>query len=333
MSNEESFYQINEPIVGIRFFNGTPLIGAVASAAITSDLTVIAGQFRGAPVDPMFVDTESSTVARKILTASSFIEIEATKLTVATEIRILGVYSSITTSLSAESLKFAKASASLSSTVTSSFSAIKIRFGNSSMSTSLSLSPVGRRLTEGSASIGLSSSYGVRFTTSYGVTLDLQISSSVSLYDLIRFTANSRYPGSLIPLIYLDGMPLTEQNRKYDMTISPIFIENKNWNNTKSRYYKRSDDGRMTFKLAWSWLPNDRNNTVDKGFARDYIKNLANDLDAHVLKIIQYGENPEDIFNEEEYTVFITNYTEDLIRRDLVSGTYFWDCSLDLEQA
>jgi hypothetical protein len=60
---------------------------------------------------------------------------------------------------------------------------------------------------------------------------------------------------------------------------------------------------------------------------------LANDLDAHVLKIIQYGENPEDIFNEEEYTVFITNYTEDLIRRDLVSGTYFWDCSLDLEQA
>jgi hypothetical protein len=162
--------------------------------------------------------------------------------------------------------------------------------------------------------------------------LSLSASSSILIADLIRFTPNSRYPGSYLTLLLLDGVPLTDQNRKFSNNIKPVFVEKINWNSSKSRYYKRSNSGKQTFKLSWEWLPADRDRTVDKREARNYIKNKAMDPDVHTLTVRTYGENPEDVFEETEYNVFITSYAEDLIRRDLSSGVYLWKCDIDFEE-
>jgi hypothetical protein len=332
MSNEDGYYDINALARGMVFYGGVGLVSISSEISVETSVSAFATATREIDIDEVEIDTNFTSVSAKIHEASSSIDILSVSLSIAIEIALLSVNVEIDSSLASSAIKVASADTSLSSDISSEFSARRIKSVTSSPDINVSVNAAGRRIQFGFSEIEITSEYGIRFTTTYRIDLGLSVESSVAIYNLTRFTTGSRYPGSIVPLIYLDGMPLTEQNRKYDISISPVFVENRNWNNTKSRYYKRDDDGRMTFKLTWSWLPNDRENTVDKGFARDYIKDLANDLDSHVLKVIEYGENPEDIFNEEEYTVFITNYTEDLIRRDLVSGTYFWDCSLDLEQ-
>ena len=168
-------------------------------------------------------------------------------------------------------------------------------------------------------------------TVFLGLT-NLPINSNLLISDLIRFTPSSRYPGSLVPLIILDNNALTDQGRKFSDSIKQVFVEKSNWNNSKSRYYKRDNAGKITFKLSWEWLPSTRDSTIDRREARDYIKRLAMDPDVHVLKVVTYGTDPEDIFSETAYNVFITSYSEDLVRRDLTSDVYFWKCDLELEE-
>ena len=161
---------------------------------------------------------------------------------------------------------------------------------------------------------------------------NISISSQLSISDAIVFTPNARYPGSYVPLLLLDGLPITAQNRKFADSLKAVFVEQKNWNNDKSRYYKRSDAGKKVFKLTWEWLPSERQFTIDNREARNFIKKKATDPDVHTLTLLSYGEDPEDIFEEINYNVFITNYSENLVRRDLSTGTYFWNCDLELEE-
>ena len=332
MANEDAYYNINGQLSGIRFYNGTPLIGAAASLSSSVDVSADAGIFRGISLNAQAGSVITTASARKIYTASSSIVIDASNLTAATEVRILGAYAEITSSLTVNAIKFAKSNANLSGSLSTSFSAFKFFYGSSDIQASVSTSFNSSHIVLAESIINSTVVSGVDFVIIYTANSFININSNLSWYNPIRFTPSVRYPGSIVPLISIDGNALTEQNRKYNSSIKQVYVENKNWNNTKSRYYKRSDDGKISFKLSWQWLPNDRDYTIDKGFARDYIKELANDLDAHTLKIVEYGENPGDIFNEQEYTVFITNYSENLIRRDLVSGVYLWDCSMDLEQ-
>jgi hypothetical protein len=161
---------------------------------------------------------------------------------------------------------------------------------------------------------------------------NLSGSVNLSISDIINFTPSTRYPGSYVPLLLLDGVALTAQNRKFNDSLKTIFVEQKNWNNDKSRYYRRSNSGKKSFKLSWEWLPSDREYTIDKREARNYIKNISMDPDVHTLTLLSYGDDPEDIFEETNYNIFITSYSEELIRRDLTTGTYFWQCSLDMEE-
>jgi len=134
-------------------------------------------------------------------------------------------------------------------------------------------------------------------------------------------------------LIMIDGKPLTNHNRTLAMDVEPIFVENRNWNNRKNRYYKSQNrSGRKVFNLSWSWLPNSINYTVDHGSGRDFIHQIAADPRGHVLKIINLDESGTTPYTETSYNVLIKNYNETLIRRDLSNDVYFWDCSMSLEE-
>ncbi len=225
-------------------------------------------------------------------------------------------------------------SASLSAESDVSVSATAIYFENVAMSGEADLSVSGFAIRTASASLDgiLDVSVALPVTINTIGAVSLSISSNFIIPDIIRFTPTAQNPGSYIPLVLLDGIPLTDQNRKFNNTNKPVFVEKSNWNSAKSRYYKRSTSGKQSFKLSWEWLPSDKENTIDKRQARNFIKEKSMDPDYHTLTIIKYGANPEDVFEETEYNVFITNYSEDLIRRDLGTGTYFWRCDVELEE-
>lgn len=162
----------------------------------------------------------------------------------------------------------------------------------------------------------------------------ISLSSNLVIPDAIRYTTSLRYPGSIVPLVLLDGNPLSAHNRTFSDSISIVAIENVNWNNKKSKYFKRSStSGRLNFRFSWDWLPSERQDTVDKRYARNFLVEKAKDPDIHVLSLFSYGTNPEDPLQKTDYNVYITNYSEDLIRRDLSAGIYFWKCSMDFEEA
>lgn len=227
------------------------------------------------------------------------------------------------------------ASASLSIETDSSSAAVLVAYSSASLDSEVSVTASGFAIVSASANLDgiLDITIAVPVTINLTGAINISISTNFIIPDILRFTPAAQNPGSYIPLVLLDGVALTDQNRKFNIGYKPIFVEKINWNSSKSRYYKRSGAGKNSFKLAWEWLPSDKENTIDKRQARNYIKNKAMDPDIHTLTIIKYGANPEDVFEENQYNVFITNYTEDLMRRDLVSGTYFWQCSLDLEEA
>lgn len=206
--------------------------------------------------------------------------------------------------------------------------------GSATLSAESDLTVRAFKVVSASASLDGILDVSVSLPVTVAVAGAISISSSLNFIipDLIRFTPTAQNPGSYIPLLLLDGVPLTDQNRKFNISHQPVFVEKKNWNASKSRYYKRSDSGRQSFRLSWEWLPSDKQYTIDKRQARNFIKDKAMDPDAHTLTVITYGENPEDVFEETEYNVFITNYTEDLVRRDLGTGTYFWKCDIEMEE-
>ena len=133
------------------------------------------------------------------------------------------------------------------------------------------------------------------------------------------------------PLMLIDGKPLTEHNRQTSVTLVDSFVENKNWNSTRSRYYKTASP-RKSFSINWSNLPSKRDQTVDLKFGRDKIREIASDPDVHVVKFLEMDSDGTTPYTETEYNVIVKSYSENLIRREVETGMYLWDCSLQLEE-
>jgi hypothetical protein len=153
---------------------------------------------------------------------------------------------------------------------------------------------------------------------------------------MIRFSPNITADSSLIrALLLLDGSPLTNQSRTFDISTAPVFIENVNWAGDSSRSYKNAAQfggSKRTFNAKWSFIPNKSEETVDRKESRNYLKDKAMDSDIHTLTIVRQDENGITPYTEETINVFITNFNENLIRRDLVSGVYYFGCAMTLEE-
>lgn len=335
MSDTGSQYQITELASGVRFFNGTPLIGADSSLSVDTNLSVSATRIGDVSLQSQTIDTNTSFVARIIKSSQSVLTIETNLQVASTEILKLFAYldGSVSLTVSATQYKGIQPSFSIESNLVA--VARKIAYSRATHDGNVSLTLPAKKISKSAASLSNLLSFSVsEFTLYNGLIIpNISISSNFLIADIIRFTPNYRTPGSLISLLLLDNHPLTEQNRKFDNSFKPVFIENKNWNNTKSRYYKRNTGGKSSFRISWDWLPSDRESTIDKRFARDFISEKAMDPDIHTLTLITYGENTEDVLQKTDYNVFISSYSENLIRRDLASEVYFWNCSLELEEA
>jgi hypothetical protein len=327
----EEYYNIGPEVNNIDFYLGG--IQASSFTFITSDSEVSASAIRLATVS-ISIPVSTTSEAEKISYAQSNLSSSFSIAIVSTSILKSLIISHATTTVNVSTSKTAKASANISSSLSIAPFAIKITKdrANLSMSMSVSANPIKQSLGKTSISIHSTATSSVKeINLAYS---SISILSRARIISPVRFSPNFIDGTSIRTLVVLDGKPLTNHNRELNIQESPVFVQNSNWNNRKSRYYKIADrSGRKTFSLSWSFLPNFMEKTVDSRHARDYISIVSEDPDVHVLKVINQDQNGLTPYTESTYNVFVRSYSETLIRRDLSDGVYYFDCSLTLEEA
>lgn len=126
--------------------------------------------------------------------------------------------------------------------------------------------------------------------------------------------------------IWIDNVQLTDQGRgPVTRARDERFVGVELANGTRKRYVKAV---KRTFSMSWSYIPDDSTCTIDGYAARDTIVSLIGDSeDAHTLRFFyQNGKY-------EEFTVFVSSYSEDLIKRDPQSGFFLWSLSIGFEES
>jgi hypothetical protein len=304
------------------------------SVDITSDLLISSSEFQFERVD-IHTYADVNTIGTKIAYTSSSVSFSLSSSSSA--IKIAKTESSPSSSLSSSvtAIEIQKAFSEIFLESSSSASGFKIAYSSTSIESSLDMSPSAHEILNASVSISGVALTLLVFKKIVSAKINISALTPNLLINLIKFKTNGGIDTSNYQTLFvLDNSPLTNQGRTFSSDLSQVFLENKNWNNSKSRYYKRSNSsGRKTFTLTWTYLPNSRQDTIDRRHARDFLKAIAKDADIHTLKMINDDSNDETPYTETEYQVFIKDYSETLLRRDLINGVYYWDCNMTLEEA
>lgn len=350
------FYSFSESFTPGIDFNTVDETTVSISIAIESNLTASAAATRFAN-SAISIDSNFSITARRIVHAESVIAVEGATLTLGTGVKLASISITIDSNALFNSLKIAHASTSIAIdsnlvvTAQEILNPLVVIHSNSNLAVSAI------KIAHASASITVSSNASINVTRV--ATLIASISGNVNLTILGKITlATARIAinnlgsvtakavkfvlGNVISasdlsdirtVLLIDDKPITNHNRKLGVSVEPIFVENINWNNRKARYYKSSSrPARKTFSLSWSYVPNSQSHTVDGKRGRDYLREIAGKPQHHVLKIINMDENGTAPYTETSYNVLVKDYSETLVRRDLVDDIYFWDCSISLEE-
>lgn len=131
---------------------------------------------------------------------------------------------------------------------------------------------------------------------------------------------------TITSFLSLNGQELTEQGR----TISDSIVLNASDieldEGMRKRYVK---DSKRKFSFKWEYLPSLQAHTIDNRKARDYIKNLALTTRTKILMLIKL----DPLKPAESIYVFVEDYSEDLIRRDITTGCDYYSVSLSVEEA
>ena len=130
---------------------------------------------------------------------------------------------------------------------------------------------------------------------------------------------------SIVKLLSLDGVEITEHSRKYSGSESIAASDVELDSGINKRYIKKN---KKTLSLSFSYLPSLSIHTVDARAGRNYLQTIANKR-GKVTVLIQLG--PEESL--QEYDAYVTSYSETLIKRDVASQCAYYDVSIALEEA
>jgi hypothetical protein len=326
----DEYYSIGPSLSGIYFYTGG-ILGA-SSSSIQTDATASASKIALAS-SAIQIETSNQINAIKITSAQSEASISSTLSIAGLEILIILSSVQITSSVNAQAAKTTFASSSIS--ISSSATPLAQRFSTiasivSILSTS---SQAGTKIALSESSSSIVASSEVRIALLGFISKSLSFGLQTSIKPPIRFSPNYIDQTSIRTLFILDNKPLTNHNRKIDISLSPVNTQVVNWNNRANRYYRRvSNSGRKTFTFSWTMLPNNLQDTVDHRNARDFLHSVSEDPDIHELKIVNQNESGLTPYTETTFQVFIRSYSESLIRRYISEGVYLYDCNLVLEE-
>jgi len=348
-----SWFSFSEPLnSGIDFYSADANDVVVI---LTSSASLVVDSYRivdGAIV--LSAQANSAVDASKIAFANVALSGLSATVSVATERQDALVDVSANTTMTVSMMKFAHSAASPSSSASLSQTVVKIANSASTLSSSVDITAAFMKFANLAAVVSASASLtsaGTKISqviSALSSSLQLTVAGKISLATItinlveignmtaeaIKFAVNGVVDSSVIrTFMLIDGRAITNHNRIFESGLEPIFTQNVNWNNRKTRRYKStSRAGRRTFSLSWSWLPNSLEYTADQKEARDYIKTIAADPSHHILKIVNLDESGVTPPTETSYNVLVKDYNESLIRRDLSNDVYFWDCSITLEE-
>ena len=352
--SEFGFYSFSEPF-GIDF-NTVDETTVSINIAITSNVSANATKILFAN-SSIFANSDASIVARRIIHAQSEIIVNGATLTLGTRVKLASIAISIVSNAVVEFEKIAFASTEI--LANSNLAAAGTRLAaasvsiesNSNVSASMIKEAMASALITPSSNVSVTATRVALITSSISSNVNLTIVGKISLATArisinnlgtvsakaIKFAVGNVVSASdlseIRTVLLIDDKPITNHNRKLGVSAEPVFVENVNWNNRKSRYYKSSArPARRTFSLSWSYVPNSASHTVDGKKGRDYLREVASKPQHHVLKILNMDENGTTAYTETSYNVLVKDYSETLIRRDLVEDIYFWDCSISLEE-
>jgi hypothetical protein len=130
---------------------------------------------------------------------------------------------------------------------------------------------------------------------------------------------------SIVKLLSLDGVEITEHSRKYSGSESIAASDVELDSGINKRYIKKN---KKTLSLSFTYLPSLSIHTVDARVGRNYLQTIANKR-GKVAVYIQLG--PEEA--PQQYDAYVTNYSETLIKRDVASQCAYYDVSIALEEA
>lgn len=157
--------------------------------------------------------------------------------------------------------------------------------------------------------------------------------SRVLISDPLRLSESIDEDFGLIrTLISLNGRPITAQSRKFDESLEIQFVGADNWKGRTSRYRKKKST-RKSINLSWDFIPGQKSHTVDVKESRDYLVSLATKKSTIVVGIYNLDSDGLTAPTVDQAEYFITNYSEDIVRRDIGNNIYFWRCSMSLVEA
>jgi len=314
----------------------------IASADISGSLSVSASVIKIAKAEIVITNILTTTLdavferqdGDVVMSANVSVGCNATKISYAEQDVLVNVSSS---ELTVDILRIAIASASVSSSLSVAQVAVaKTSNASSAMSAEANVSSTAARIAFIAAVLSSHLDLSIAGKL-FLMTIRINILNNTNLVPRI-----TRYQPSsggvevldtqeIRTLLSINNRVITNHNRVLQSSTEPVFVENKNVNNIRSRYYKSTTRAsRKVFALSWSYLPNSKEKTVDQRWARDYILSIANDPDYHVLKITNMDASGVAPPTETSYNVLVTDYSETLIRRDIADDTYYWDCSITL---
>jgi hypothetical protein len=154
-------------------------------------------------------------------------------------------------------------------------------------------------------------------------------------------------------LMRLDNNPVTEQNRKFGITEQFKSVSTVTRANGDTTRFFPEDYNKKVFKFSWKFISNDKQGNFDFLNGRDYLKSVADADSIHTLGLRSATSSTFDASGS--YSVVVKSYSENLIRRSVITdtvdgvesddaevgtplnsdskyGKYFWDVTMELEE-
>jgi hypothetical protein len=128
---------------------------------------------------------------------------------------------------------------------------------------------------------------------------------------------------SLNPLIKINGVEITEHNRKFTRLNGYENYDFELASGYTRRFYKEVDG---IFTFSWVYVPDKASATIDGRAGRDYLSSLVHSGSNAFLEI---KESHDDQFIS--YSCMISEYTENLLRHSLQTQCRYYDVSLSME--
>lgn len=130
---------------------------------------------------------------------------------------------------------------------------------------------------------------------------------------------------TILSFLSLNNEEVTEQGRSIKSSVniasSPVDLDS----GISKRYLKTN---KRVLTVAWEWMPSLQSHTIDNRKSRDFVKNLIFIKNKTLVKVkLDHNEAAE------EFYAYITDYSEDLIRRAVPDACDYYNVTVSLEEA